>query len=415
MTKRITTIVGALLLCVATVSAQGSPDYTGGLKVKLNEDGSKYFRTIIWAQLWAQYEDNDALDANGNERSNLNFSMRRARVLSYAQITDKFLILTHFGLNSLNANNMHPVGRGDAAQLFFHGMWAQWSLSKQHAVGAGLHYWNGISRLNSQSTLNIMTLDNNRQSWATIGLSDQFARHVGVYGKGSFGRLQYRVSINESIANGLNVGGTPTTDVATYNGRSLLGSKEAGKNFSGYFDYNFLDKESNFLPYKVGSYLGGKEVFNLGFGFFYHPNGSALAATGEGSFVGEDVTIFAVDAFYDKPLGESGAALTAYASFQSNDYGRNFRLGQTYESGSMIYAHVGYLLPGSKTATRFQPYVSYNNRSIDAIDGSASRFGLGGNVYLSGHNSKLSLEFTRQRYDDLDARNILTLQGMIYL
>ena len=48
-----------------------------------------------------------------------------------------------------------------------------------------------------------MTLDNNRQSWSTIGLTDQFARHVGVFGKGSFGKLQYRVAINDALTNSL--------------------------------------------------------------------------------------------------------------------------------------------------------------------------------------------------------------------
>ena len=103
------------------------------------------------------------------------------------------------------------------------------------------------------------------------------------------------------------------------------------------------------------------------------------------------------------------------AAFQTNDYGTNFVLGQTYETGSMFYGHVGYLLPGQTGSTKIQPYISYNNRSIDAIDNSASRFGLGGNLYFSGHNSKLSLEYARQQYNDLDARNIITVQGMIYL
>jgi hypothetical protein len=402
------------LLLIGTLQAQGSPDYNGGFKVKLNESGSKYFRTISWAQVWAQYEDTDAVNTFGNEESNLNISLRRARILTYAQITDRFLIVTHFGLNSLNAGNMHPVGKNSSAQLFFHDLWGQWSVGTKHAIGAGLHYWNGISRLNNQSTLNMMTLDNNRQSWATIGLSDQFARHMGVYAKGSFGKLQYRVSVNEAITNGLNVGGVPTSDVATYNGRSILGGKEAGKNFSGYFDYNFLDQESTFLPYKVGSYLGGKKVFNVGAGFFYHPNGSVVASAGD--FIGEDVSIFSVDAFYDSPMGENGAAITAYAAFQTSDYGNNFTLGQTYETGSMFYGHLGYLLPGQKGTVKIQPYLSYNNRSIDAFDdGSASRFGLGGNLFLSGHHSKITLEYARQQYNDQDARNILTIQGMIYL
>ncbi|WP_103072607.1 hypothetical protein [Aquimarina sediminis] len=390
--------------------SQGSPDYTGGLKVKLNEDGSKYFRIISWAQFWARYTD-DVPD----DQSSTDLSIRRARILMYSQISKDFLILTHFGLNSLNADNLHPVGKGDSSQLFFHGVWAQYSLGANHALGGGLHYWNGISRLNNQSTLNIMTLDNNRQSWANIGLSDQFARHIGIYAKGSFGKLQYRVAINESITNNLQESTDPVAGgQSVYAGRRLLGSKDAGKNFAGYFDYNFMDQESNFLPYKVGSYLGGKKVFNVGAGFFYHPEGSVFA-NADGTLEGEDVAIFAVDAFYDAPLGENGSAITAYATYQNNDYGKNYTLGQTYETGSMLYGHVGYLIPNDNKKIKFQPYSSFNLRSIDAIDDNATTFGVGANAYFSGHNSKLTLEYLNTKYGDNDAQSFVTLQAMIYL
>lgn len=393
-----------------SIFSQGSPDYTGGLKVKLNEDGSKYFRIISWAQFWARYTD-DVPD----DESNTDFSIRRARILMYSQISKDFLILTHFGLNSLNADNMSPVGKDESSQLFFHGVWGQYSLGSNHAVGGGLHYWNGISRLNNQSTLNIMTLDNNRQSWATIGLSDQFARHIGIYAKGTFGKLQYRVSVNESITNNLQEETDPVNDgSAVYAGRRLLGSKDAGKNFAGYFDYNFMDQESNFLPYKVGSYLGGKKVFNVGAGFFYHPKGSVIADT-NGILKGEDIAIFAIDAFYDAPLGENGSAITAYATYQNNDYGENYTLGQTYETGSMIYGHVGYVIPNDNKKIKFQPYTSFNTRSIDAIDDNATTFGLGANAYFNGHNSKLTLEYLNTKYGGNDAQSFITLQAMIYL
>jgi hypothetical protein len=133
--------------------------------------------------------------------SKLNFNVRRARVLMYAQINKDFLILTHFGLNSLNANNLTPTVKGESSQFFLHDLWTQYSLGTDHAIGGGLHYWNGISRLNNQSTLNIMTLDNQRQAWATLGLSDQFARHIGFYAKGAIDKFQYRVSINEAMTN----------------------------------------------------------------------------------------------------------------------------------------------------------------------------------------------------------------------
>ena len=65
------------------------PDHTyKPLQVKLNEDGSKYVRFIMWHQLW--------LEANSNQKS-LRYSIRRSRFLAYAQISPRFLILTHFG------------------------------------------------------------------------------------------------------------------------------------------------------------------------------------------------------------------------------------------------------------------------------------------------------------------------------
>ena len=405
----------AVLLMSAFLYSQGSPDYGGGLKVNINEDGSKYFRIISWAQFWAQNNSNRPLDANGNEQSSTNFSLRRARVLMYAQVSKDFMILTHFGLNSLNGDNMSPTGTKDASQLFFHDVWAQYSLGKNHAIGGGLHYWNGISRLNNQSTLNIMTLDNQRQAWATLGLSDQFARHMGVYLKGSLGsKFQYRVSVNDAVTNNLQATSVPVNGgAATYTGRRLLGSKEAGRTYAGYFEYSILDSESNFLPYKVGSYLGTKKVFNIGVGFFAHPNGS-LIADNLGNLSGEDVKILALDAFYDAPIGGNGGALTAYALYQNNDYGKDFTLGTTYETGSLLHGHVGYILP-IKTKAKFQPYLSYDSRKINALDDNANQFGVGANMYLSGHNAKLTLEYQSLKYATSDAVNTFTLQAMIYL
>ncbi len=407
MRKNVILLLGLCLYSFQFMFSQGSPDYSGGLKVKLDDDGKKYFRIISWAQAQATY--NDDVPA---ESSKLNFNLRRARVLMYAQINDKFLILTHFGLNSLNSSTLNPTGKGDGSQLFFHDVWAQYSLGKNHAIGGGLHYFNGISRLNNQSTLNMMTLDNNRQSWSTLGLTDQFARHIGVFAKGNFGSLQYRVAINDAIVNGLDTRDPATGGPATYAGNRLIGSKDAGKAYAGYFEYNFLDQESNFLPFKVGSYLGGKKIFNIGAGFFVHPSGSVIMDS-NGDYKGEDVSLLAIDAFYDTPLGDDGSAITAYATYQNNDYGKDY-LFSAYGTGSMIYGHVGYAFAGDKAKTRFQPYISYASNSYDAVSDSRNVFGLGANAYLSGHNSKLTLEYQNQKFGS-SKTGTLTLQAMIYL
>lgn len=392
---------------VQNTDAQSSPDYNGGFKVKFDDDGKKYLRILSWAQAQAVYND-DVPD----ESSSLNFNLRRARVLMFAQINSKFLILTHFGLNSLNANSLSPTGKGEGSQLFMHEAWAQYSLGKDHVVGGGLHYFNGISRLNNQSTLNMLTLDNNRQSWSTLGLSDQFGRHVGMFVKGKFGKFQYRVAINDAITNGLD-GRDPVQDGdAVYGGKRLLGSKDAGKTFAGYFDYHFLDQESNFLPYKVGTYLGAKKVFNIGAGFFSHPNGS-VTMDSSGELNGENVSIFAIDAFYDAPLSDDGSAISGYLTYQSNDYGEDY-LYSAYGTGSMVYGHVGYVFARDITKTRYQAYVSYASNSYDASDDNRNVFGIGANAYLSGNNSKLTLEYKNQKFGDSDVGTV-TLQAMIYL
>jgi hypothetical protein len=86
-----------------------------------------------------------------------------------------------------------------------------------------------------QSTLNLMTLDNQRQAWATLGLSDQFARHIGVYAKGALGKLQYRVSMNGAATNNLQATTVPTNGgAATHTGRRLL-FKRSGQNLCRIF------------------------------------------------------------------------------------------------------------------------------------------------------------------------------------
>ena len=386
--------------------AQGSPDYKGGFKIGLDQDRpDKFLRVISWTQAQMNYNDDVPDDV-----SNTSFLLRRSRLLFIGQITKDFLTVFHIGLNSLNSQNMDPVGRGDGSQVFLHDAWVQYNLNENVSVGAGLHYFNGISRLSNQSTLNLMTLSNNRSSWATLGLSDQFARHLGVFSKGSFGKFQYQVAINNAITNSLD-GRDPLSNQATYNGLDNLGSAESLYNYAGYFTYHALDEESNYLPYKIGTYLGSKKVLTFGTGFFAHPNGSVIQS--QNGLSGEDAFIYAIDAFYDTPVGDKNAALTAYAVHQQNDYGENYLFGP-YGSGSLTYGHLGYALPGKNDNLRFQGYIAYATHQFDASDDDRNIFKTGVNAYLSGHNSKLSFEF---KYDDFQsgAQETISLQAMIYL
>lgn len=391
--------------------SQGSPDYDGGMKIKFNEDGSKYLRFISWVQGQANYNTNA-----GTNQQELSMQVRRARLLMFSQITDKFMVLTHFGLNSLNAGSMSPTGGANSSHIFLHDAWAQYTFSPKLTIGTGLHYYNGISRLNNQSTLNMLTMDNHRSSWATLGLSDQFARHIGVFAKGSLGKLQYQLAFNDAMTNSLDARTPIPGGDAVYQGKQTLGA-DASKSYAGYLQYGFWDQESNFLPFKVGSYLGTKKVLNLGAGFFSHPKG-AITVDLSSQIKGENVGIFAVDAFYDAPLSEKGDAITAYAVYQNNNYGKDYLYASggipVYGTGSMFYAHAGYLLPGKKEKLRIQPYVAYGQHSYDASNDDLQELKVGVNGYISGHNAKLTLEYDSQSFGS-NEKGFVNLQAMIYL
>ena len=355
---------------------------------------------------------------SGNDDLTIRPRVRRSRLLAYAQISPRFLILTHFGLNNLNSNGLTATGvQGDGPQFFLHGTWTEFKVTDNLHVGAGLHYWNGLSRATNASTLNFMTLDNYRQAWAQLGLSDQFARHVGIYAKGKAGKLNYHIAINDAISNGLgSVGDESLVTGPTYSGRRLF-PEDAATVIQGYADFQFLDQESNKLPYRVGSYLGKKKVFNVGAGFFSHANGVATLAE-NGDVVSEDVFHFALDAYYDAPIG-NGKAINAYAVFYNFDYGDNYALGTTYGTGSSFYGHLGYLTGEFSTKGRLMPYIAYSTRDFEAFDNAGNTLQFGANWFLSGHNAKITLEYNtslaNHTGDAPDRVNRLILQTHIFL
>ena len=127
------------------------------------------------------------VDVNGQASAySFDIGMRRSRLLAMAQISPRFLILTHFGINNHTFVNGGAAGSGNKKPgLFIHDAWTDCALieGKLH-LGAGLHYWNGISPLSNASTLNMMTLDAPIFNWPTIEVTDQFARQYGKYVKG---------------------------------------------------------------------------------------------------------------------------------------------------------------------------------------------------------------------------------------
>lgn len=458
--KKILTFIGLALLS-STLYSQGSPDYGSGLKLNLNPEGDKYVRFILWNQIWLRNTEMNPGTMVSDEatKNSWNIGNRRLRALAYAQITKRYMVLMHFGINNqtfINGGGSGSTGtggygNGKKPQMFFHDAWNEYAVvlpgeagKFSLSLGAGLHYYMGLSRMTMASTLNFLTVDSPIFTWPLIDNSDQFARQMGMFAKGKYGKFEYRFSLNKAFAT--NIAPVDVTNPAARVAVDNNGNPEFSK--AGYVEYQFLDSESNLLPFKVGSYLGTKRVFNLGAGFYHQKDGTRTSVNSQ--IEKHDIALYAVDAFADLPLGnaKNKMALSAYAGFYNYNFGPNYlrnlgimnvgsndpnfigdkaiagagNLQPMIGSGNIYYLQAGLLLPSNadKPKIRIQPFAAYTNKNFKALEKSSSQFDVGANWFIDGHHAKLTTQYsTRPTYTSASAepksKGEFILQFQIYL
>ena len=447
--KKISTIL--FIVCfILGANAQGSDIYGSGLKIKFNEDGSKYLRVISWAQVWTRYNNNnEGTIRNGAPADNtFDVGLRRARMLFLSQISPRFLILMHFGINNQNAlSNSNTTNAGNIWKpgIFFHDVWTEYNVTKgkfkdgnpyELSMGAGLHYWNGLSRLTNASTLNFMTLDAPILNWPTIDAADEFARMMGIYAKGKISKLDYRLAVNMPFSTQAGIQGGSSSGRTGYNRRNN------SVNLQGYLNWQFFEQESNLLPFMVGSYLGTKKVLNVGFGF-EHGFDAMVEYTSNTDSAVKAMSHFSADVFLDLPLSSKKNAITAYAAYFNYNFGKNYvrnigimNMAQsggnaypTVGTGQAFHAQLGYLLPKTSEKLRIQPYV---NATIQNWEGQTSKeigkvgeqtgWFVNGNVgcnwLIEGHHAKITTDLGMRpdfTTSGTKMRPTFTVQTMIYL
>lgn len=440
--KKILFKASVLLLSLQGFS-QGSTEYGGGLKFNLNEDGSKFMRVIAWNQIWMRSSEMNPGTMIGGEATSTSTDIgnRRLRFLAYAQVSKRYMILTHFGINNQTFTNGGAAGTsgtggygaGKKPGLFFHDAWNEYAVVLPEkdkkfsmSLGAGLHYYMGLSRMTMGSTLNFLTIDAPIFNWPLIENSDQFARQVGLFAKGKYGKLEYRLSYNKPYAT--NLAPVNTTNVANAVAVDNSGLTKWSK--AGYLEYQFLEQEANVLPFKVGSYLGTKKVFNLGAGFYTAPD--ATRSLVNNTINKHDITLLSADAFMDLPIGkkEKKMAVTAYSVLYDYDFGPNYlrnvgimnvgtldpnftgnraiagpgNAQPTIGSGTIWYTQAGFLLPNkeAKPKVRIQPFGAVTYKDFDALAQTSTQFDIGSNFFLDGHHAKITAQYsTRPVYTSL--------------
>jgi hypothetical protein len=413
------------------------------MTLKLSDDGKKFIRLITWHQIWATATQNNpgSKDVNGKlidgstgstESWSTDVAIRRSRFLIHAQISPRFMILSHWGINNQSFINGGATAGSNAAavttntasnngkrpQLYMHDAWTEFAVKPGLlSIGAGLHYWNGISRLTSNSTLNFMTLDAPIFNWANIEGTDQFARQFGIYAKGQVakGRLDYRFHLNKPFVFGTAPAAVPRNGIAvnTFNENWSQG---------GYVKYMFWDKESNVYPFEVGSYLGSKKLFNIGAGFYTH-KGATLTKTATDS-INNTQKCFGVDAIVEYPLNKAkGTMFHVLATYYNYNFGANYlrNIGilnehtttpasatswagggnaqPTIGTGSIFYTQLGLKTANMRNGQSFMPYATVTYKKFERLADASTQFGVGVNYFIVGHNAKITAEYqTRPIY-----------------
>lgn len=182
---------------------------------------------------------------------------------------------------------------------------------------------------------------------------------------------------------------------------------------------SLLDPESD-SGYK-GTYLGKKKVLTVGAAYQFEPDvvyGNAALNTDK-----KDYTAYTLDAFFEYPVKDMGTFTLsgAYAKYDLDDAYQSASpdsaaIGLNGEKNG-YYLKAGYMLPslplqffGRYEQWKFANLNSTYNEKVDW-------YGLGANYYIWGQNLKLTMEYSKTKYDKESAEdfsNFITQLQVIF-
>jgi hypothetical protein len=246
-------------------------------------------------------------------------------------------------------------------------------------------------------------------NFPTANATDQVARQQGIFARGHLGVLQYRVAMNKPfVARSANI---PATTLL----RAFDKPAETYA-YNGYFSLNFKYREDDqAFPFARFAYLGTKKIFNVGWGFHYHPK-SLESRDLAGAFQTHNKLLMGYDVFIEQPFANK-SAFTMYGVFYDFRFGPNYirSLGSgNYHVGGAIngeplpqgggnseffagtgkigYVMLAYLLPPKlmKTQGKWQIYGTASYKDFEALAEPSFQWGTGINYYMFTRNLKLT-------------------------
>ncbi len=184
---------------------------------------------------------------------------------------------------------------------------------------------------------------------------------------------------------------------------------------TGRVQVNFGDAEAGY--FNSSTYLGKKETIGIGVAFDNQSSFALNSVTGEQV----DYSLFSIDAFMEKPMGNGTFTLEgAYTTLDLDDTmsplasqsGDPLSTATAVQSqGEGFYLQTGYLMGN------WQPWVLVEQWEADAADGVGSwdAVRVGVNYFLKGHNANLKLGIEQTSNDALGVEDITTVAIGLYL
>jgi hypothetical protein len=401
------------------------------LRFNFNDNGTHYIKATLTGQVWLRYnESNPGSAVNGYAKpETYDIGLRRVRAQVFGKISDKVFLYTQWGINNFGYNSTRKPG------LFFHDVVTEYYVTPRALqIGAGLTAWTGFARYSSPSVASTLAYDAPLYQQSTNDASDQFLRKLSVYAKGKIGKLDYRLVLSDPLL--VNGSTGSVKPISIHSDFSYLPPK---LQTSGYLMYQFLDEENNLTPYMAGSYLGRKNVFNIGAGFQYQPDAMwHYKDETQTDTVKSDLMNLSVDVFYDRPVGAKGSALTLYAAASHTDYGKNYirnngvmnpASGGTsfngggsafpmYGTGQVYFGQAGFVLPGSPLGEKngkLQLYADATFAQFDRLKSDMLMWDAGLNWLIEGHRSRISLNYQNRPVFDAATLRENSRKGMVVL
>ncbi|CAN5515009.1 hypothetical protein BH23BAC1_BH23BAC1_28610 [soil metagenome] len=372
------------------------------IQLFLNKEKSHSINFNGSAQFWIRHTDmNPGSLVNNRLRSSMtDLSLRRYRLNFNGNADDKIRYVFVLGDNNWNYYTI----KNPSIQIL--DAYIDFQINSHLGIGIGKQGWAGLSRYSAPGATQPLAFDIVFPAVPLVNVYDDILRKWGIYARGEINKLDYRISLTRPKAP--TISGLPNFEKAVF-------SKNRPEfHLSSYFKYQFKDKESQYTAWMPGTYLGKKEIFNIGMGGFYQPKSTWLLS-------GLDTThhalkAFSMDLFYEKPLA-GNKAITGYFAWFNYDFGRNFirNIGinnpatgvlpteslngpgnnaPVAGTGNTMFFQLGYLFPVNAVKNKhFQPYGSFQYSQFQAFDDAVMMFNTGFNFYLKGQDSKITLGY----------------------